>query len=119
MRSVLLAAIEEPGPAAFNEFARRLRENPSLMPIWNRYVQKHVADHVSEWAAKNHVSEECWSAGQQTSHKGLGNEGSSSKAQNFGPRAELYNFLDRLPIEDLLQLRVPLGWVLKVIRDKG
>ena len=41
-----------------------------------------------------------------------------TKTHSVGQRAELYNFLDNLPIEDLLQLRVPLEWVLKVTRDR-
>jgi hypothetical protein len=41
-----------------------------------------------------------------------------TKMHSIGQRAELYNFLDNLPLEDLLQLRVPLEWVLKVTRDK-
>ena len=48
-----------------------------------------------------------------------GRKALASKVQNIGQRAELYNLFDSLPLEDLLQLRVPLGWVLKVIRDKG
>jgi len=43
-------------------------------------------------------------------------EAVSEKPQNVSQRAELYNFFDQLPIEDLLQLRVPLEWVLKVTR---
>jgi len=119
LKPTLLAALEGTGTAAFNEFARRLRENPSVMRAWNRYVQKLITDHVSEWAATNHVPEDCWSAGKQLSFAGRGTEGSASKVQNIGQRAELYNLFDSLPLEDLLQLRVPLGWVLKVIRDKG
>ena len=41
-----------------------------------------------------------------------------TKTHTIGQRAALYNFLDNLPIEDLLQLRVPLEWVLKVTREQ-
>ena len=41
-----------------------------------------------------------------------------ARVHSIGQRSELYNFLDNLPIEDLLQLRVPLEWVLKVMREK-
>lgn len=40
-----------------------------------------------------------------------------TKTHSIGQRAELYNILDSVPIEDLLQLRVPLDWVLKVTRE--
>jgi hypothetical protein len=120
LKAILLAALEGTGTAAFNEFARRLRENPSVMRAWNRFVQKLITDHVSAWAAANNVAEDCWSAGKQTSYSGGGGTGGAApKVQNISQRAELYNLFDSLPIEDLLQLRVPLGLVLKVIRDKG
>ncbi len=119
LKTTLLAALEGTGSGPFNEFARRLREDPSVMRAWNRFVQKLITDHVSTWAAANNVPEECWSAGKQTTYTGSGTDGSTSKIQNISQRAELYNLFDSLPIEDLLQLRVPLGWVLKMIREKG
>jgi hypothetical protein len=120
LRPALLAALDGIGSSPFNEFARRLRENPPVMRAWNRFVQKLITDHVSAWSHANNVPEECWSAGKQTSFTGSGGtDGSASKVQNIGQRAELYNLFDSVPLEDLLELRVPLGWVLKVIRDKG
>jgi len=120
LKSTLLAALEGTGSGPFNEFARRLRENPSVMRAWNRFVQKLITDHVSAWARANNVPEECWSAGKQTSFNGGGGtDGLPSKVQNIGQRAELYNLFDSVPLEDLLELRVPLGWVLKVMREKG
>lgn len=119
LKPTLVAALNGIGSGPFNEFARRLRENPSVMRAWNRFVQKLITDHVSAWAMANHVPEECWSAGKQPAFASGGTESSSPKAQTIGPRAELYNLFDSLPLEDLLQLKVPLGWVLKVIRDKG
>jgi hypothetical protein len=117
VRVSLLAALDAPRTALFNEFARRLRENPSVARAWNRYLQKQITDHVAAWAAKHGVAEERWLA---PSH-GIqffraDGEAVSEKPQNVSQRAELYNFFDQLPIEDLLQLRVPLEWVLKVTR---
>jgi hypothetical protein len=116
MKQQLLAATNGPANAAFNEFARRTRENIAVARAWNRYLQKQITDHVTEWAGRNGVAEERWIApaqglqGYRTSAEGV------SKPQNISQRAELYNFFDQLPIEDLLQLRVPLDWVLKVTR---
>jgi hypothetical protein len=117
IRDGLLAALNATGTALFNEFARRLRENPSVMRAWNRYLQKQITDHVATWAAKYGVAEERWLA---PSH-GIqffraDGEAGSAKPQNVSQRGELYNFFDQLPLEDLLQLRVPLEWVLKVTR---
>jgi hypothetical protein len=117
IRESLRAALNGSGTAVFNEFARRLRNNPSVMRAWNRYVQKQITDHVATWAAKHKVPEERWLA---PSH-GIqffraDGEVTLAKPQNISQRGELYNFFDQLPIEDLLQLRVPLEWVLKVTR---
>ena len=117
IRESLLAALNAQGSAIFNEFARRLRESPLVMRAWNRYLQKQITDHVEAWAAKFGVPRDRWLA---PSH-GIqffraDSEVAAPKPQNISQRAELYNFFDQLPLEDLLELRVPLEWVLKVTR---
>ena len=114
----LLATLNGVGTSIFNEFARRLRENPSVMHAWNRYLQKQITDHVRIWATANGVSEDRWCSGTSTSDDYTRKESVPAKAYTVGQRSELYNFLDNLPIEDLLQLRVPLDWVLKVMRER-
>ena len=116
MKQQLLAAINGPPNAAFNEFARRIRENVAVARAWNRYLQKQITDHVTEWAGKNGVAEERWIAPAQSLPGFRSSSARVSQPQNISQRAELYNFFDQLPIEDLLQLRVPLDWVLKVTR---
>lgn len=115
IRSDLLAALDGVGSAVFNEFSRRLRENPSVMRAWNRYLQKQITDHVEAWAAANNIREETWLAPVRGPEffRAAG-EAAAPRPPNVSQRAELYNFLDQLPIEDLLELRVPLRWVLKV-----
>lgn len=117
IRTDLLAALEGAGTGVFNEFARRLRQNPSVMRAWNRYLQKQITDHVASWAAAHDVPEERWLAPSRAIQffRAAG-ETASPKPQNISQRAELYNFFDQLPIQDLLELRVPLEWVLKVTR---
>jgi hypothetical protein len=116
-RESLLSALASHGTGVFVEFARRLRENPAVMRAWNHYLQKQITDHVAAWAAKHKVSEERWVA---SSHNiqffRADTDVALTKPQNISQRAELYNFFDQLAIEDLLQLRVPLEWVLKVTR---
>jgi hypothetical protein len=113
----LLEAVESQGTGIFVEFARRLRENPAVMRAWNIYLQKQITDHVAAWAAKHKVSEDRWLGSQHGLQLfRVDTDVAMTKPQNIGQRAELYNFFDQLPIEDLLQLRVPLEWVLKVTR---
>jgi hypothetical protein len=117
IRENLLAALNTKESSMFNEFSRRLRENPSVMRAWNRYLQKQTTDYVAAWASKHGVSEERWLAAARPPRFSRANgEAAPTNPQNVSQRAELYNFLDQLPIEDLLQLRVPLDWVLKVTR---
>jgi hypothetical protein len=88
------------------------------MKAWNRYLQKLVTDYVAAWATTHNIPPERWRGGPiGTRIDSLSGE-TSSKPQTISQRAELYNFFDSLPIEDLLQLRVPLDWVLKVTRVK-
>lgn len=118
VRGSLLGSLDGAGSSVFNEFARRLRENPTVMHAWNRFLQKQITDHVAAWAQANGVPEERWCSGTSRSEDGSSKEPMPLKTHSIGQRAELYNFLDNVPIEDLLQLRVPLEWVLKVTRDK-
>ncbi len=117
-RSDLLTSIGHSGPSVFTEFARRLRENPVIMHAWNRFLQKKITDRVSEWGKTNGVAEDRWCGGISNISEVSAMDRRTFTVQNLGQRAELYNFLDNLPIDDLLQLRVPLDWVLKVTRNK-
>lgn len=112
----LLEAVNGPSNAVFNEFARRIREDVPVSRAWNRYLQKQITDHVAEWAAKNGIAEERWIAPAQGLQAFRTSGEAVSKPQNVSQRADLYNFFDQLPIEDLLQLRVPLEWILKITR---
>ena len=114
IRKELQTALEgqRAGNAIFNEFSRRLRENPSVARAWNQYLQKQITNRVKAWASKNEVPQERWIASARGTHINAGD----TKPQNLSQRAELYNLFDQLPIENLLQLRVPLEWVLKVTR---
>lgn len=117
IKDSLLAALNGSGTAVFNEFARRLRESPSVTRAWNHYLQKQITDCVTAWATTHGIPEERWLAPERRIQF-FRSEGDAviAKPRNISQRAELYNFFDQLPIEDLLQLRVPLEWVLKVTR---
>ena len=113
-RDELISVLARSGNAPFNDFARHLRENPLVMKVWNRYLQKLLTDHVAAWALAHNISPERWSAGTSSN----GRVDQDSATPSLGQRAELYNFFDNLPIENLLELRVPLAWLLKATRDK-
>ena len=117
-KTSLLAALSGSGTAPFNEFARRLRENPALMLAWNRYLQKQVTDQIAAWGDEHGIAEDRWAGGRTTNSAERGaKEGTSTSSPRISHRAELYNFFDKLPLEELLKLRVPLEWVLKTNRE--
>lgn len=118
VKGILLSALASTDSFSFNEFARRLRENPLVMHAWNRYLQKLITDHVAAWATEHGIPPERWSAGAIRTRMDSSERETGPQAQTISQRAELYNFFDSLPLEDLLQLRVPLEWMLKVTRDK-
>lgn len=118
IKGALEAALNGPNNSPFNDFARRLRESPVVMKTWNRYLQKLITDKVVDWATANNIPRERWRGSAHSTSFGDALTETGSKPQSISQRAELYNVFDSLPIEDLLQLRVPLEWMLKVIRDK-
>jgi hypothetical protein len=118
IKGALLSALDGTGTAPFNEFARRLRENPTVMRAWNLYLQKLITDQVVAWAAAHNIPDDRWRGSAANIRPDGSLSQAASKPQSIGQRAELYNFFDSLPLEDLLKLRVPLELVLKATRDK-
>jgi hypothetical protein len=81
------------GSAVFNQFARRLRDNQSVMRAWNRYLQKQITDHVAKWAAKYGIPDERWLApARGIQFFPADGEATFAKPQNISQRAELHNF---------------------------
>lgn len=96
---LLLALVGTQG--IFTNFARALRDKPPLQKSWNHYVQNQVAEIIRHWANANNIAEDRWRAEAQV---GTGLVPST--------RAELYNLLDQVPIDELLKLQVPLNWLI-------
>lgn len=117
-RQGLIDSLSGIGTSVFNQFARKLRENPSLMQAWNRYLQKKITDYARSWGISNNVSEQRFLSGISSGYERASKEAASVRPHSLSQRSELYNFFDHIPIEDLLQLRVPLDWVLQVAREQ-
>lgn len=108
-RDALASITERPGRTAFNDFARYIRDNPNVFRVWNRYQQKQVVDWVERWSQKNGLSDDVWRGASRSS---------VNQPTTLNRRAEIYNLLDQVPIEDLLQIKVPLEWLLKITQGK-
>jgi hypothetical protein len=108
-RSVLMEALRG-NTGQLTNFSRVLRDNPSVAHSWNRVLQKRIGDLVEHWAEQNGVPATRWNTEEQLATATL------NSVQATGQRAELYSLLDRVPIDDLMQIQVPLAWVLKVVK---
>ena len=107
-RSRIEVLLSRGGREAFNEFARFMRDNPEIGRSWNRYQQNLLSESIASWAEKNHISLRVWEAVT----------GSAAESVPITKRSELYNLLDRIPIEKVMELKVPLEWLLSIARER-
>jgi hypothetical protein len=96
---------EEPAKAVkaqnpFKDFSRLMRQRPSLGKQWNLFLFKRVVPIIEQWADHNKIPREQWL------------QSSKPKAVEDIDRRELYQFLDSVSIDDLMNLHVPLRWVI-------
>jgi len=107
-KTKLLAISELPGRAPFNEFARFMRDNPNAFRAWDRYQQKQISGWIERWAQKHGLTDNVWTSVSRSTKQPI----------TINRRAEVYNVLDQIPIDDLLQIKVPLEWLVKLAREK-
>lgn len=87
-------------PGSLGLFSRTLSGYPEMRSRWSDFLARHVRDVIQAWAKENDV-EEVWLV---TSHRQIAEDGAT--------RARLYALLDQIPIGKLLELRIPLGWLI-------
>ena len=83
---------------AFREFSISLKLQPDLMKKWNVFLLSKVEPVISAWAEQNKIPTETW---RQRKTEWRDNQ-----------RRALYRLLDEVPVEDLLETKVPLRWFL-------
>jgi hypothetical protein len=93
----LVKAVTAPNP--FKDFSRLTRQRPSLGKAWNLFLLKKVLPIVEQWADLNGILREQWL------HL------NKPKTQDDAKRRELYQFFDGVPIDDLLNVNIPLRWI--------
>jgi hypothetical protein len=94
----ILPSLENPG--GFYEFSRAVRGDPQLHAKWNRFHLSKVLDAIRDWANHHGVTGEPWLQAQTEEREG-------------DKRAHLYAVLDRIPLESLLKIQIPLGWLVE------
>jgi hypothetical protein len=109
LKGVSVPMLRDAGRDAFNEFARFIRENPQISGAWNKYHQSLLSDWIMKWSADNGIT----FSSLETAVDSVLNTNSLPSSK----RVELYNLLDQIPIDELMDLRVPLRWLLVPARE--
>jgi hypothetical protein len=94
VRESLLQALSAPNP--FREFSIALKLQPDLLKKWNSFLFSKIHPVISSWAEQNKIPTEVWQLART--------DGQDSQ------RRALYRLLDQVPIEELLEITVPLRW---------
>ena len=87
---------------AFRDFSENLRGDPGLKRAWNAFLTRKVRDVISPWASQNNVDNSVWMS-------------SSAGGSLTQRRAQIYELLDQVPFEELINWSVPLKWVLALL----
>ena len=94
----LAKAIKAQNP--FKDFSRLMRQRPDLGKSWNLFLLNKVIPTVERWADSNSIPrEQCLQLNRPQSE------------EQETSRRELYQFFDSISIDDLLNLQIPLRWV--------
>lgn len=95
----LLSALEARDP--FREFNALLGRNPRQFKAWHSFKVQKVRGIIQAWADLNRIPNETWLVAPKP----------KLKPQS---RADLYALLDKLPTERLLDIQIPIGWILEM-----
>ncbi len=85
--------------SAFRDFSAKIRARPDLQQAWNVTFSNHVADYIRTWSETHGLPADRWLVQEQRLPRDV--------------RREIYNMLDSLSVEELLELKVPLKWFLR------
>lgn len=99
LKEKLLASLRTPSP--LHEFSSCLRLEPATQDSWYRFLSQKVRAGVEDWAKKNSLGPE------------LRLEHATSVDSSENERRKLYSVLDKIPVDLLLDLTVPLRWLVQ------
>lgn len=88
------------GPARFmRDFSLAIRRDAKLLERWNGFWLDKVSAYIAGWARPHAISDIVWLR-------------SADQKEDGNQRAQLYRALDQIPLDHLLELRIPLKWLL-------
>ena len=99
LRERLLGSLVAPNE--LHEFSSCLRSEPGAQNSWHRFLSQKVRAGLEEWAKKNGLAPE------------LRLEEGTSAGISEDKRRKLYSVLDKIPVDLLLDLTVPLRWLVQ------
>lgn len=85
--------------AGLRDFSQLIKRNPDLLAKWNKIWVNEICGVVRAWGQQHDIPDDVWL--------------SSPAGQQETLRAKLYEVLDTIPIENLLDLRIPLRWLVE------
>jgi hypothetical protein len=83
---------------AFSRFAAKLRDYPNIRDEWNRFWFVKVSEAVKNWAQEHDIPDSAW----------LVLSGSTVSDEEAKVRQRIYRIFDTIPVDDLLNVRIPL-----------
>jgi hypothetical protein len=99
LRERLLASLVAPNQ--LHEFSSCLRSDPGAQNLWYRFLSQKVRAGLEEWAKKNGLARDL------RLEEGISGDNSEDE------RRKLYSVLDKIPVDLLLDLTVPLRWLVR------
>jgi len=86
-------------PGFFKAFSSIVRSDRDLLHKWNAVLSKYVSAYIKQWADESGLTEVRWTARRE--------------AESDDARRRIYERLDKIPVEELLELSIPLKWLLR------
>jgi hypothetical protein len=120
-RTYVLAVAQSSQP--FRDFGRALRTLPGLSSHWHQFRIGKVAEAIDAWTARNGLDLDYWEPQEPSVEGGAGtssapsgqthaDESGSGMPNEAAVRLQVHAIVDRLPLSELLQLRLPLAYTL-------
>jgi hypothetical protein len=96
-------------------FADGIRNDP-LRPKWNNFWLEKTTQTIRQWAEQHDVAERAWIASAVTQSQRSTRStpiGLAGGAPRDAEREKLYALLDQISLDHLLEITIPLRWLLK------
>lgn len=91
------------------------KRGPVLIRAWSHLRSKRIIDHVKAWASKNNVDENLlFAVGRVSPTKGASSAAPVAATREL--RQALLSSLERMATPELLELPIPMRYVLEVVR---